>query len=243
MPVGKVLKAIAGPIGAVASSIIGAKAAKKAGGVRAEAAERTGELAYKQFQETRADLAPWRTIGAQALGQYADMLGVPRAPGAEVAAAPDRSAFFESPGYQFRLGEGVKAVERSAAARGSLQSGAAMKAVQRYGEGLASQEYGPYMDRLAGLAGAGQQAVTQTGVFGAQAAGARGAAGERAGAARASGYLGAAGQYQQGIADVAGFGGYLFGGGATPNFNPGFNQPNQGFPAQIPNYNFNLGGG
>jgi hypothetical protein len=230
-------------VGAVGSSLIGAAAAKKAGRVRAEAAERTAELQAQQFQETRADLAPWRTIGAQALGQYADMLGVPRTAGAEVAAAPDRSAFFESPGYQFRLGEGIRAVERSAAARGSLQSGAAMKAVQRYGEGLAGQEYGNYMAQLGGLAGAGQQAVTQTGVFGAQAAGARGAAGERAGAARASGYLGAAGQYQQGIADVAGFGGYLFGGGATPNFNPGFNQPNQGFPAQIPNYNFNLGGG
>ncbi len=237
-----VIAAGLGIAGAVGSAAIGAKAAKKAGRVEAEAAERTGELAYKQFQETRADLAPWRTIGASALTQYAQMLGV-ETPGAPPGEAPDRSAFFKSPGYQFRLGEGVKAVERSAAARGTLQSGAAMKAVQRYGEGLAGQEYGSYMDRLAGVAEAGRGAVTQTGVFGAQAAGARGAAGERAAGARASGYLGAAGQYQQGIADVAGFGGYLTGGGgATPNFIPGFDQPNQGFPEIPPAFQLALGG-
>lgn len=227
-----VIAAGIGIAGSVASSVIGAKAAKKAGAVQAGAAERTGELAYKQFQETRADLAPWRTIGASALNQYAQMLGV-STPGAPAGEAPDRSEFYKSPGYQFRLGEGVKAVERSAAARGSLQSGAAMKAVQRYGEGLAAAEYNPYMDRLAGLAGVGKEAVTQTGVFGAQAAGARGAAGERAGAARASGYLGAAGQYQQGISDVAGFGGYLFGG-------------QSGAPVPLkapPDVQFNLAGG
>lgn len=236
-----VIAAGIGVVGAVGSSLIGASAAKKAAGVQATAAERTAALQEKQFQQTRADLAPWREIGASALNQYAQMLGI-QTPGGTPGEAPDRSAFYQSPGYQFRLGEGIKAVERSAAARGSLQSGAAMKAVQRYGEGLASQEYGNYMTQLGGLAGAGQQAVTQTGIFGAQAAGAMGAAGERAGAARASGYLGAAGQIQQGMQDIAYFGARAFGGGGgTPGFNPGFDQKNQGIPNTAPGYVFNLG--
>ncbi len=238
-----VIAAGLGVAGAVASSVIGAAASKKAGKVVATAAEKTAELSASQFEQTRADLAPWRTIGASALNQYADLLGIQRPGGPAPGEAPDRSEFFKSPGYQFRLGEGIKAVERSAASRGSLQSGAAMKAVQRYGEGLASSEYNNYASQLAGVAGAGQQAVTQTGVFGAQAAGAQGAAGERAGAARASGYLGAAGQIQQGISDVAGFGGYLFGGGGGGGGTPGFNQPNQGFPAVPPAFQLALGGG
>ena len=49
--------------------------------------------------------------------------------------------FQQDPGYAFRLSEGMKALERSAAARGGLLSGATMKGLQRYGQDLASQEY------------------------------------------------------------------------------------------------------
>ena len=45
------------------------------------------------------------------------------------------------PGYAFRLAEGQKAIERSAAARGGTQSGAALKAAARYGQEMGSQEY------------------------------------------------------------------------------------------------------
>jgi hypothetical protein len=45
------------------------------------------------------------------------------------------------PGYAFRLGEGQKALERSAAARGGLISGGALKAATRYGQDMGSQEY------------------------------------------------------------------------------------------------------
>jgi hypothetical protein len=45
------------------------------------------------------------------------------------------------PGYKFRLEEGQKAIERSTAARGGLQSGAALKAAAEYGQAMGSQEY------------------------------------------------------------------------------------------------------
>lgn len=51
------------------------------------------------------------------------------------------SNFTTAPGYTFRLAEGMKGVENSAAARGGLLSGAALKATQRYGQDFASNEY------------------------------------------------------------------------------------------------------
>jgi hypothetical protein len=47
----------------------------------------------------------------------------------------------QDPGYAFRLAEGQKAIERSTAARGGLQSGAALKAAARFGQEMGSQEY------------------------------------------------------------------------------------------------------
>jgi len=47
----------------------------------------------------------------------------------------------QDPGYQFRLEQGRKAIEGSAAARGSLNSGATLKALERYGQDYASNEY------------------------------------------------------------------------------------------------------
>jgi hypothetical protein len=49
--------------------------------------------------------------------------------------------FQADPGYQFRMSEGMKALERSAAARGLLQSGGTLKGIQQYGQNLASSEY------------------------------------------------------------------------------------------------------
>ncbi len=49
--------------------------------------------------------------------------------------------FKTDPGYAFRMSEGMKALERSAAARGGLLSGATLKGAQRYGQDLASQEF------------------------------------------------------------------------------------------------------
>jgi hypothetical protein len=54
---------------------------------------------------------------------------------------PSMEGFEGSPGYQFRLGEGLKALERSAASRGTLLTGGTLKGLERYGQNLASQEY------------------------------------------------------------------------------------------------------
>lgn len=71
--------------------------------------------------------------------------------------------FQATPGYQFQLDQGLGAIDRSAASRGGLFSGATLKAAQGYGQGLANQEYGTYLNRLSGLAGSGQAAAGQQG--------------------------------------------------------------------------------
>jgi len=62
------------------------------------------------------------------------------------------------PGYQFRLQQGLQAEEQSAAAKGSQLSGATLKALQRYGQGQAAQEFQAAFGRNQQLAGMGQQA-------------------------------------------------------------------------------------
>lgn len=56
--------------------------------------------------------------------------------------------FQADPGYAFRLSEGMKALDRTAASRGGLLSGATLKGAQRYGSDLASQEYGNAYNRF-----------------------------------------------------------------------------------------------
>jgi hypothetical protein len=111
--------------------------------------------------------------------------------------------FQQDPGYAFRMSEGMKALERGAAARGSLMSGATMKGLQRYGQDLASQEYTNAFNRygiererrlnpLQSLAGVGQTSTNQLGAAGQNYANAAGQAIGAAGQARASGYMGTA---------------------------------------------------
>lgn len=51
------------------------------------------------------------------------------------------SDFMESPDYQFRLGEGQKAIDRAASARGNMFSGKALKDAARFGSNLAAGEF------------------------------------------------------------------------------------------------------
>lgn len=103
--------------------------------------------------------------------------------------APDMSAFFESPDYQFNLGQGQQAIDRSLAARGRALSGAGVKEGQRFASGLASTEYGNFTNRLMAMAGLGQTATQSTAAAGANAANNIGAAYQNAGNARANAYM------------------------------------------------------
>jgi hypothetical protein len=96
--------------------------------------------------------------------------------------------FNASPDYQFRMQQGLQGVDRSAAARGMLLSGAQTKAVQAYGSGLAANEFGNWWNRMSGLAGIGETATNATGQAGQGYAANIGNAQMAAADARASGY-------------------------------------------------------
>lgn len=189
MPIGA---AIGGSvIGAGASIISGNKAAK----AQTQASNAQIAEERRQYDTTRADYAPWRTAGASAIGMLGNAYGLNGQP-------PDNSAFFTSPGYAFRQQQGLQAVDRGAAARGLLHSGAAVKAEQRFGEGLAAQEYDSWWNRLAGIAGVGQAATAGTAQAGQSATSGIASALQNAGNARASSYANTGSAVNSGINNV-----------------------------------------
>lgn len=115
--------------------------------------------ALGQFDESvatsTAALDPYRQAGEQSLSQIMALLGLSGTEASKTAL----SNFTTSPGYEFRVGEGVKALDRSANARGSLYSGAQGKALIDYGQEMGSQEFGNYFDRLTGVASTGYRAA------------------------------------------------------------------------------------
>lgn len=107
--------------------------------------------------------------------------------------------FMASPGYQFRRDEGAQGLDRNMAARGLLNSGARGRAMTRYNQNVASDEFGNYMNRLAGAAGIGQTATNQTNAYASSYANNTANNNTNRGMARASGYLGAANAVNSGI--------------------------------------------
>lgn len=105
------------------------------------------------FSQQRADAAPWRDIGAQALTKLQQGVQAGRFTPGEFTFDFNFNPNVDleaDPGYQFRRQEGINALDASAAARGRLQSGAQARAVSRYGSDLASQEYGAAYNRAYG---------------------------------------------------------------------------------------------
>lgn len=105
-------------------------------------------------------IAPFTQAGQQATNQLSSRLTQGFNPG----------DLTNDPGYQFRLREGQSALERSLAARGLGQSGAALKAAQEYGQGLADQTYNDAYSRwlqqnsqLSGLSGTGLNSAMASG--------------------------------------------------------------------------------
>jgi len=146
-----------------------------------------------------------------------------------IQAAMQRASKFETaPGYEFRKAEGAKGVENSAAARGGLLSGAALKAMERYGQDFASNEYGNWFNqsntdrnfisgqgdaaynrynnnntqrynRLAGISGTGQQATNFVNTAGANYANQASQNAIGAGNAQAAGIVGQANALSGGL--------------------------------------------
>lgn len=102
-----------------------------------------------------AGYEPWYGTGSAANTMYADALGLNGTSGTATA----QSAYETSPGYQFQLDQGTQAALRGASAAGMLNSGNTLTALSQYGQGLAKQDYGSWLDRLNGVSGQGLTAA------------------------------------------------------------------------------------
>lgn len=133
----------------------GAKAAEKAGNLQADSSKYAADLSQKQFEQTRKDQMPWLEAGKGALGQLQNHIkddkGFDDKWGGRIESAYqngqltgglDPNNFQTDPSYQFRKQQGMDGLQSSAAAGGSLLSGAALKSLNEYNSNLASQEYG-----------------------------------------------------------------------------------------------------
>jgi hypothetical protein len=106
------------------------------------------------------------TVGQNALADITDLSGA----GGQAAEQASAGLFQASPGYQYALSQGQKAVDNSAAARGLGTSGAEIKGATANAEGLASTDYNNFYNRLAGIAGTGETAIQTVANAGANAA-------------------------------------------------------------------------
>lgn len=163
--------------GNLLSGFFGKKAANKAGELQAEAARKAGADVVAAEEGTRgavfdasnaagenvrtaaagaatgvldasqtanALLDPYRVTGEEANAQLRNLM----APGGEFNRAPTLEELQLDPGYQFRLQEGMKLLQQSAAARGGALGGGALKEITTYGQGAASQEFQAAFNRF-----------------------------------------------------------------------------------------------
>lgn len=104
-------------------------------------------------------LQPYAQTGQNANAQLSRLLGLD--PNADQNSITQ--ALRNTPGYQFQMEQGTQALDRSAAARGGLFSGAAAQELQRFGQGLGDSTYQQALQNLqpsinTGYGAAGQQA-------------------------------------------------------------------------------------
>lgn len=231
---------------AIGTTAVSAYSSNKAANAQEDAANRAQQTGDRQFDisrqdtldqlaQTRADQAPYREAGTSSLAKL--MAGT--AADGEFSQKFDPSALPSDPGYQFRLQQGEQALNRAAAAGGAGYSGAALKALARFNQGTASDEYGAAygrftgeqttkFNRLASLAGIGQTATNQTQAAGTAANAQLNTLGANytantmtnlgnAGEARASGYVATGNAINGGIKNLYGMysGGTLFSGGGN----------------------------
>jgi len=239
--------ALIGAGGALLGGVVASRGASQAASTQAESANRAAALQKEMFDQQMAGQEPFRQAGLTGQNRLMELLGL----GGNASAAGygkygrdfGMADYQADPGYAFRLGEGQKALDRQAAARGGLISGGALKAATRYGQDMGSQEYQNAFNRyqtsranqlqpLGNLMSMGQSAASNQGSAAGQYGANAGNAYMAAGNAAAAGQLGAANTLAGGI--QTGVSSYL----NQMNFNDflnrqrGYGTPQYG-PAQV----------
>lgn len=200
-------------VGGVMSSNASSKAAK----TQAGSADKATQAQLEMFNQTRDDQAPWREGGSTALSALLGGEGLgPQTPG-----GPESGYFTHqfdindlnanlAPNYKFMLDQGIGAVTNSAASRGGLVGGNALKGINDYAQNYAQNAYQQAFNnytanqtniynRLSNIAGLGQTAANNDSTGGSTYA--RGISDTQVGAgtARAAGLVGSANAWSTGL--------------------------------------------
>jgi hypothetical protein len=218
--------AAAGSLGgaAIASNAAGnaadtqSNAANYAANLQKQESDNALNFQKQEWQTQQANMAPWLQEGQGALSQLKGLTSTPGQGLLEGFKPPTLEEAKNYPGYQFGLQQGEGAIQNAAAAKGGLESGNTMEALNNYAQNSAQQDYSNVynqsfntfetnqanqFNRLASLSGLGQTTANQLGQQGQAAAnnmgniflttGAQqGQDAQSAAAAQASGYVGGA---------------------------------------------------
>lgn len=202
--------------GSIGSGLLSASASKDAAKTQADAANRATQAQLDMYDKTVARESPYLNAGNNALGQLQKLLGLDGSQGGPAGANPvlqmlgldgsggagqiDPTKFQGSPGYQYQLLEGMKAITNSNA-RGGL-GGNALRELQTTGQGLANQNWNQYLGNasnswqqmlanISNLVAGGQNAASFLGTTGTNVANKVGDNTIGAGNALAGGIMGA----------------------------------------------------
>lgn len=161
---------IAGAALLAAGSATGVMSGKNASKAQKRAAQNAAEELRNSKAEAISYLQPYSQVGREALSPLTSLLlgkQYNASTGQFTSLTEDQrmSNFLQSPGYQFRLTQGLSAIEKSQIARGGNLSGGALKEITDYSQGVASDEYNNYLNSLFQAVGMGQAADTAKGNY------------------------------------------------------------------------------
>ena len=159
MPIGALAGATV--VAGVGSALVSSSATKKATQATTAATANSNALEKDIYDQNKATLAPFVAAGSSVTPTISAALGLSGSDAADNAF----NLYKNSTGYNFRFNEGQRAMTSALGSRGYLDSGEATKSALKYGQGLASTEYGNWLSAVTGQQSMGLAAASaQAGV-------------------------------------------------------------------------------
>jgi hypothetical protein len=185
----------AAAVGSIVGGVMSGQGAQDAAQTQANAANAATQAQLDMYNQNVQRLSPWTNAGGSALSTLQGMMPT-------LTQQFGAQQYQQSPGYQWQLGQGINAIQNSAAATGGVNSGNTMKALMSYGQGLANQDYynalnaytnwqNQVYNMYSGISNTGANAAGQVAGIGANTANAIGNNITGAGNARAAGQVAA----------------------------------------------------
>ena len=115
----------------IGGALLSGEASKSAANTQADASRQATQAQQDALNKQIALNQPFYDTGVNAMNKLAGQANY----------TPAAFNYEADPGYAFRFGEGMKGINATAAARGGLISGNALRAASDYGQASGSQEY------------------------------------------------------------------------------------------------------